>query len=514
MPDTSARDVSWRRDALALALVLLAAAGIRLISLPHEAVWHDEIATLEFLDAPNLADFLRQVHAVTPAPPLYPVTQYLWAQVFGTSVLSLRFLSMLYGLAGLAALYALGRTLLGHRAALIATAWMSLIFWHIYHSQEIRFYGMVTLLALLCVLTFLRFLSRPGVRSLALHAIVSGLMIWTQPQSVLLFGALGLYLVLFRARKWRVIVAWTLPHAALAASLVLFLGSIDREVAYAQAGWLSLPTLWRGYPSVRGFLAMGAGLMPFPPVNAAGGAMLGWRGFLWAAVEILTIAGICFAAWSLIRRRGASTGAIALSAREVGALVLLWFVVPPVFAYVGSYAWRPTFLGRYLAFSFPPLYLAAGYILQHRPRWLMVAAFLPLVLFDALYYFPGPMRVPYERIVDRIQAVDAVSRDIYVDDLIARSPIRYYWHGEPPEVLGTIEMEKAVDPFTETVQFNAEVNWLLLTDEKRARYMRSDLRRAEMEFEMVYYPSLRPAWLFYVPAKPLPELPNPLASRN
>ncbi len=527
MGDDTTRTSTRLREAAAVTLVLLAAAGIRLISLPNEAVWHDEIATLEFLDAPSLIEFLKQAHAVTPAPPLYSITQYCWSRLFGDSVLALRLLSLGYGLAGLTALYGLGRALFGHRAALIAAAWMSLVFWHIYHSQEIRFYGMVTLLALLCVSTFVRFVARPAPATLALHALVSAAMIWTQPQSVLLFGALGLFLLIFRwtsienrvprlsgVQLRRVpstpLISWTAVHLALAGTLVAFLASIDRDLAYAQAGWLPLPTIRGSYPSVAGFLAMGSGLMEFPPVNRTGVALLPWRDVLWYAIEFVTIAGLFTAAALHFRKPAAPSPRIGLTSREVGALLLLWFIVPPLLAYVGSFAWRPTFLGRYLAFSFPALYLALGYLLQHRPRWLVSAAFVPLFAFDALFYFPGPMRTPYDRIVATIQSESVPDLALYTDDMIAVSPIGYYWNGPPPEVRSPLDMERAVNALDEAVHFDAASNWLLLTDPKRADYMRLDLRRAGADFDLHYFPSLRPAWLFYVsgPFQTIPPQPG------
>jgi hypothetical protein len=499
---------TWPREAFAVALVLLAATGMRVISLPHEAVWHDEIATLAFLDAPTLGEFLRQTHAVTPVPPGYSITQYYWSRAFGDSVLALRMLSLAYGVAGLAALYGLGRAMFSHRAGLIATAWMAFVFWHIYHSQEIRFYAMITLLAILMMWAFVRFVTRPGPASFALHAAVSAVTIWTHPFTVLLFAAMGLFLLAFRWGRWRLIAAWSAAHIALAGSLVAFLASIDRGVAYAQAGWLSLPTLWRGYPSVRGFLAMGAGLMDHPPANDLGAMLITSHGTLWLIVELFTLLGF-FAAVILLTRKSLDVGGrTGLNPRESGVLLALWFVVPPVLAFVGSYAWQPMFQGRYLLFAYPPLYLALGWLLSRRAPVLVALAFAPIILFDALFYFPGPFRAPYDRAVEMIKADPEPVRDVYIDDMIAKSAIEYYWTGPAPGILSPLEMEDAVDIRAGEVRFQAPSNWLLLSDEKRARYMRIDLRRSSADFEVHYFLALRPLWLFHVTSPPLPETPG------
>jgi hypothetical protein len=67
-----------------------------------------------------------------------------------------------------------------------------------------------------------------------------------------------------------------------------------------------------------------------------------------------------------------------------------------------------------------------------------------------------------------------------------------------------------VNIHTGEINFQAPSNWLLLSDEKRAHYMRGDLRRANADFEVHYLPALRPLWLFHVRANPLAEMPKVL----
>ncbi len=509
----AARPRSGTRDAIALALVLLAALGVRLISLPNEAAWHDEIATLEFLDAPNLGEFLRQTHAVTPVPPGYSITQFLWSRAFGDSVLALRALSLVYGIAGLGALYGLGRSLFGHRAGLIAAAWMSFVCWHIYHSQEIRFYSMITLLATLMVWSFVRFVARPTAASLALHAAASAAAIWTHPFTVLLFAAIGLFLCKYHWGRWRWIAAWTALHASLAASLVVFLALIDRDVAYAQAGWLSRPTFWGDDPSVRTFLAMGTGVMAYPPVNDAGAALLTARDTLWAAVEVITLAGFAAAIALLVRRSPQPSAAPRLSTRDAGDLLALWFVIPPVVAYAGSLIWQPMFHGRYLLFVFPPVYLGLGWLLSRRGLAVAALAFAPLILFDALYYFPGPFRARYDRVAELIQQDPEPVRDIYIDDMIAQSALQFYWNGPAPVFHNPLELEEAVGMRSGEMSFQAPSNWLLMSSAKRARYLRQDLRRANVAFAVRPLRASHPLWLFHVTVAPLPDTPSIIEQR-
>lgn len=497
------------REASAVVLVLAAATGIRMVSLPNEAVWYDEIATLDFLDAPTLPEFLRQTHAVTPVPPGYSITQFYWSRAFGDSILALRALSLVYGVVGIGAIYAVGRTLFSHRAGLIAAAWMTFVFWHVYHSQEIRFYSMATMLSLVMIWSFVRLVTRRTKMSFAIHALLSGVTIWTLPLAAFLFPVFGLYLLAFHRGQPRLILAWTIAHLALGATLVVFLVTIDRDVAYAQTGWLARPTLWRGYPSVRGFLAMGAGLIEHAPVNDAGAALLPWRRGLWIVVEFITFGGFGVAiAMLACQRPREATSPATLPPIAAATLLGLWFVLPPALAFVASYLWQPIFQGRYLLFAYPPLYLGLGWLLSRRSPAMVAITFTPLILFGALFYFPGPFRTPYDVLVRTIQSDPSPLRDVYVDDMIALSPLKYYWQGMPPEILGPFEMEKAVDIQSGRVTFGAPSNWLILTDEKRARYMRSDLRRAEIDFEMHYLVSLRPIWLFHATAPPLPETPN------
>ncbi len=135
-----------RHYTLALWGVFLGAAGLRLARLTFQPLWWDEGWSLYF--ATTDIRTLLELTAVDIHPPLYYLLLHFWIGLFGSSVVSVRLLSVLVGTATVPLLYVTGRRLLGKRGGLIAATLLAISPFHIYYSQEVRMYGLVTLLGL------------------------------------------------------------------------------------------------------------------------------------------------------------------------------------------------------------------------------------------------------------------------------------------------------------------------------------------------------------------------------
>jgi uncharacterized membrane protein len=64
--------------------------------------------------------------------------------------------SVLIGVLGLVAMYALGREVGGRKAGLAACFFTAINWFHILYSQEVRFYGLLFLFTVLSYLFFIR----------------------------------------------------------------------------------------------------------------------------------------------------------------------------------------------------------------------------------------------------------------------------------------------------------------------------------------------------------------------
>jgi hypothetical protein len=135
---------SWWRATI-LWIVLLAL-NLRLVRLVFQPLWWDEGWSVYFATTP-IGEMLR-LTAVDIHPPLYYFLLHLWTMVFGSSPIALRLLSVLIGAATVPLLYVTGKQLFGQKAGILAAFLLAISPFHIFYSQEVRMYGLVTLLGL------------------------------------------------------------------------------------------------------------------------------------------------------------------------------------------------------------------------------------------------------------------------------------------------------------------------------------------------------------------------------
>ena len=138
-----------QRHLLLLGGVILLALALRLAFVTFQPLWWDEGWSIYFAST-DLRSLL-ELTAVDIHPPFYYVLLQVWTWLFGPSVFAVRLLSVLIGTLSVPVLYAIGRRQAGQGAGLLAALLLSLSPLHIYYSQEVRMYGLVTLLCLLAL---------------------------------------------------------------------------------------------------------------------------------------------------------------------------------------------------------------------------------------------------------------------------------------------------------------------------------------------------------------------------
>ena len=139
------RAVSQLESAL-LGIVTLMALLLRLLRLDFQPLWWDEGYSVWFATHP-----LTEMAALTALdihPPLYYALLHGWIGLIGAGPVSLRLLSVIFGVLAIPAIYLAGRRLLGARAGLLAALLLAINPLHIYYSQEVRMYGLVALLSI------------------------------------------------------------------------------------------------------------------------------------------------------------------------------------------------------------------------------------------------------------------------------------------------------------------------------------------------------------------------------
>ncbi|HEX6938518.1 MAG TPA: glycosyltransferase family 39 protein [Longimicrobiales bacterium] len=176
-----------RGELVALCATLVLAAGLRLHGLDQWPLELDEVYT--YLRSFDLGRF--------NARPLYFLIQRAFLELLPHDGFYLRLPALVFGLAGVWATWALGRTAFGARAGLVAAFLAAVSPWHLYASQFARYWSLVYLLAAGVCTLLLRAVDtgRKGAYLGALALVLLGMLSHPTFALPLVGFVLGLYLV-------------------------------------------------------------------------------------------------------------------------------------------------------------------------------------------------------------------------------------------------------------------------------------------------------------------------------
>ncbi len=140
-----------RRALVVLIFIVILGAAARFITLSRESVDGDELfsRSIALLPIHSGLDVVRNdlVH-----PPFYYLLLKAGTTVWGASILGIRLWSLVFGVATLPLIMAVGRTLPGVRhAGVLAAAMLAVNEYHIFYSQQARSYAFYTFLVMLLV---------------------------------------------------------------------------------------------------------------------------------------------------------------------------------------------------------------------------------------------------------------------------------------------------------------------------------------------------------------------------
>lgn len=134
-------------------VVLIPALVMRLISL-NQSLWLDEATTALVAKMP-LTDIFTKFLPADFHPPFYYLLMKGWVGVFGSSEISLRIPSVIFGVATVYFIYLIAKKLFDRKVAVIASALAASSGLLIYYSQEARMYSLAALLVSILFYLFL-----------------------------------------------------------------------------------------------------------------------------------------------------------------------------------------------------------------------------------------------------------------------------------------------------------------------------------------------------------------------
>ncbi len=160
-----------------LASILVGAGILRLYDLEEESLWLDECFTLDYSSKPilSLVETLKKdVHPIG-----YYLPQHLMVEYFGTGEISLRILSVFFGVLSVFLTYVLAKKIFSWKEGLLAAFFMSISYTSILYSQEAKMYSMFAVFFLLSIISFMRFIEKPSTFNTIFFSLSAVLLLYT-----------------------------------------------------------------------------------------------------------------------------------------------------------------------------------------------------------------------------------------------------------------------------------------------------------------------------------------------
>jgi 4-amino-4-deoxy-L-arabinose transferase-like glycosyltransferase len=279
-----------RYGVAALSVVLLLGALFRLHDLTKSTIAHVEVYVPGIKLAPgdlsdprprfNLADTITSCISFESHPPGYYIVMFGWTKLFGTGKWALRLPSVLFGIASLMLLWALGVLEKNRLAALLAAGMFAFNGLHIFWSQTAKMYAMACFLGLLSTYLLLQ-TTRGGSRQRVfqfLYLVVTLVGCWT----VVFYWALFFTQILWvlinslsqrRAKygliRWQILVfilgspLWTIVAHQSGRPSYLVNNFLLNLGGFLQFGFLLEPTLFKPDAMVAAGSPLAVSMMAF-----------------------------------------------------------------------------------------------------------------------------------------------------------------------------------------------------------------------------------------------------------
>ncbi|MCL4393577.1 MAG: glycosyltransferase family 39 protein [Chloroflexi bacterium] len=400
---------------IVLGLILLLGLALRMVRLDLQPLWADEGYSLFFATR----DFVTMLNrtAVDIHPPLYYALLQLWMAAAGKTEPAVRLFSVLVGTAAIPAIYVLGLKLSARRPIALTAAFLLAVSpLDVYYSQEVRMYGLVTLLCLVSIYLFVQLLEmQPGAPRTALVACgyigITSAALYTQyyaafilAAEIVCFGILAVRRSPFATRQ--AVLHWTAAWAAIVVLYVPWLAFAGQKLYTYVRSKVAIEQYSRLDPVT--FIAQH--LAAFSTGHLTDWSWLAWGSLLFVALGLVGVAAIARQARSMPARELAG-------ARSHSLLLLLssYLGIPLLFGYLINliYPFHPLHNERLLLLSAPAFLILIAFGLnevwdQHPRIGLAALALITALAAACLYDFYTVPRYPdddYRPLIAQVQSL-------------------------------------------------------------------------------------------------------------
>lgn len=397
-----------------LVLILAIGLGLRLYKLLTNELWLDEAHSI-FIAGSSLAETIENLKHDSH-PPLYFALMLAWKGLFGESELSVRMLSVAFGMASLGAVYWLGSRLVNQRLGLAAAFIAAIAPLHVYYSQEARMYIMLAFFSSAAAGLLWLAVKHDKKRYWWAYTLAAACLVYTHVFGWFVLPAANAFLLI---RKDRRLFKKLLFHQAIV--MLLFLPWVPILAQQTGQTGLWMRPWWQATPPA---LAIAKTLECF----GAGGNYPRYLSFFhvsplrYVSYAVFALLGII--ALAPTRDGSISPDSSVAEQTEVGSVktyLLLNLLVPLLLPYAVSFV-KPIYLvGRndLIAYPFYALLIGIGLVKLARFAWVGVI----LISLLASYSFSKFYSIPNAGI-DK-ETVEYLAHEAKEDDVVIVMGLRF-----------------------------------------------------------------------------------------
>ncbi|PJE58158.1 MAG: hypothetical protein COU81_02200 [Candidatus Portnoybacteria bacterium CG10_big_fil_rev_8_21_14_0_10_36_7] len=183
--------------------IILIGLVLRFYNLVAVSLWHDEAFSALLIKYP-WGEMMHRI-AADVHPPFYYIILRFWNYIFGSSLFSLRFFSLFFGMLTVWILYVfIKKAFNSERLALIASLLVAINPFQIQFSQEARMYTLGAFLVILSSWLLLKAFEKKTYISWAIYGVVAGLALLTHYFLMFSVAAQGAFVLIWLFKKdWR-----------------------------------------------------------------------------------------------------------------------------------------------------------------------------------------------------------------------------------------------------------------------------------------------------------------------
>ncbi len=396
-----------------LFLIGLTAFLFRFFYLGHDQLWMDEAYSV-IVSGQSFDEIVREIPG-NGSPPLYNFLLHGWMEFFGSSEISVRSLSVLFGIGFILLLFVIGKSWFGTQAGLLAALIGAVNALHVFYSQQARVYSLLMLLSLLSVYFLQRLLRRDFVPprndkiNFIGYTLITILLLYSHNWALFLLPVPYLFIVLNRA-SWSLFPKIIFSHLIAFLFYLPFIPSLITQAASGSSSWITY--FWDKVGAEWGFLKtfeiffMGGEFLTFGKIPYG----------RWLPIVFLIF--ILFFIFSSPKIKNKNL-----------KLLLFYLLIPLLIPYLFSF-YHPFYVpGRYDLIVFGPFCLLLAFCFSQMPKKVFIGSLTLFIFLSSVnlygFYFKRSPRHENQAMALFLKE-NASPNDLIIFTGLTRLPIQYY----------------------------------------------------------------------------------------